>query len=80
MINGVPWARPPTWIDPFRRLIRNTLHTRTDNARELGTQLRLALPPDTDQTPPWLKPSAPPSPPADGDTTEVGDTTKPDTG
>jgi hypothetical protein len=71
MINGVPWARPPDWIDPFRRLIRNTLHTRGDDARELGTQLRLNLPPDTDQNPPWLK-----RPPTEDDT----DPTERDTG
>jgi hypothetical protein len=43
MRNGVAWARPPQWIDPFQRLIRNTLHERADHARELGTQLRLAI-------------------------------------
>jgi hypothetical protein len=70
MINGIPWARPPTWIDPFQRLIRNTQHHCGDHARELGTQLRLALPPDTDQTPPWLTP-----PPAETGTNPTEDDT-----
>jgi hypothetical protein len=43
MRSGVAWARPPQWIDPFQRLIRNTLHERADHARELGTQIRLAI-------------------------------------
>ena len=55
MINGVPWARPPDWIDPLRRLTRNTLHQRADEARALGTQLQLTLPPDPDRGPPiWM--------------------------
>jgi len=52
MINGVPWARPPTWLDPHRRLIRNTLHQRADQARALGTQLHLKLTPDPNHHPP----------------------------
>jgi hypothetical protein len=72
MIDGLPWARPPRWIDPRRRLIRNTLHHRGDQARELGTQLRLHLPPDADQTPPWLNhppdPNNPPDEPPLADT------------
>jgi hypothetical protein len=43
MIDGTAWARPPTWIDRQRRLIRNTYHHATDQARHLGTQLRLNL-------------------------------------
>jgi len=58
MIDGIPWARPPEWIDPWRRLIRNTYQQDADHARSLGTQLRLALdppdpqPPSTDAPPP----------------------------
>jgi hypothetical protein len=43
MIDGIPWARPPSWIDPGRRLIRNTYHDATAEARHVGTQLRLSL-------------------------------------
>jgi hypothetical protein len=46
MIDGVPWARPPDWIDPRRRLVRNTYGAASDEARRLGTQLRLDPPPD----------------------------------
>jgi hypothetical protein len=24
MVDGRPWWRPPTWVDPQRRLLRNT--------------------------------------------------------
>jgi hypothetical protein len=74
MINGVPWARPPEWIDPLRRLTRNTLHQRADQARALGTQLQLALPPDPDRSLPlWVlprnqeQPDPPPRDPFDPD-------------
>jgi hypothetical protein len=60
MIDGIPWARPPKWIDPLQRLIRNTLHERTDQARGLGTQMRLTLP--TNPDPPWAQPPDPPAP------------------
>jgi Domain of unknown function (DUF222) len=56
MINGVPWARPPRWIDPLQRLIRNTLHDRADEARGLGTQIRLVLPTGPEPDPPWAQP------------------------
>jgi hypothetical protein len=26
MVNGVPWVRPPSWIDPARPLLRNSVH------------------------------------------------------
>ena len=26
MIDGVPWVRPPAWVDPTRPLLRNTTH------------------------------------------------------
>jgi hypothetical protein len=54
MVNGVAWARPPSWIDPLRRWIRNSLHQGADQARALGVQLRLAMPVDDDQAlPDW---------------------------
>jgi len=43
MQNGVPWIRPPTWIDPQRRPLRNIAHHAADQARQLGQQLRLNL-------------------------------------
>jgi hypothetical protein len=57
MLDGVAWARPPTWIDPLRRLIRNTRHESADRAKALGSQLRLALEPPP--LPPWMTPPAP---------------------
>jgi hypothetical protein len=50
MINGVPWARPPTWIHPHRPLLRNTTHRAAEHARRLGQQLHLALDHDTGGT------------------------------
>jgi hypothetical protein len=41
MIDGIPWARPPSWIDPQRRWTRNTYHHAQTQAAQLGTQLRL---------------------------------------
>jgi hypothetical protein len=43
MVNGIPWTRPPGWLDPDRRLIRNTFHDHLDQARRFGTQTRLDL-------------------------------------
>jgi hypothetical protein len=44
IIDGIPWARPPSWIDPQRRLTRNTFHRHaTPTTQRLGQQLRLAL-------------------------------------
>jgi hypothetical protein len=43
MRDGVPWIRPPTWIDPERRPLRNIAHHAADQARQLGQQLRLPL-------------------------------------
>jgi hypothetical protein len=43
MIDGVPWARPPTWIDPEQRPIRNTYQ----DHRRAAEQLALDLDPDT---------------------------------
>jgi hypothetical protein len=44
MIDGIPWARPPSWVDPQRRWTRNTYHHAKTRAAQLGTQLRLRLP------------------------------------
>jgi hypothetical protein len=43
MLNGIPWTRPPGWLDPDRRLIRNTFHDHLDQARRFGTQTHLDL-------------------------------------
>jgi uncharacterized protein DUF222 len=40
MFDGVPWARPPGYIDPQRRWVRNTFHRDLDAARDLGDQMR----------------------------------------
>jgi hypothetical protein len=44
IINGIPWARPPTWIDPQRRPMRNTYRDRCRAADQLA--LDLDPPPD----------------------------------
>ena len=41
MIDGIPWARPPSWVDPQRRWTRNTFHHAKTRAAQLGTKLRL---------------------------------------
>jgi Domain of unknown function (DUF222) len=43
MTDGIPWARPPTWVDRQRRPIRNLAHHASEQARQLGQQLRLPL-------------------------------------
>jgi uncharacterized protein DUF222/HNH endonuclease len=58
MVDGIPWARPPTWIDPQRRLLRNTRNHATNDAHQLGTQLHLHLSPaNREPEPPWLSPA-----------------------
>jgi 5-methylcytosine-specific restriction protein A len=43
MINGVPYAIPPAWLDPTRAPRRNTLHDDEATARHLAHQLTLDL-------------------------------------
>jgi hypothetical protein len=43
MIDGVPWAIPPPWIDPQHRRVRNTTHHNGHAAHLLGQQLRLSF-------------------------------------
>ncbi|HEX2805433.1 MAG TPA: hypothetical protein VHN80_04615, partial [Kineosporiaceae bacterium] len=43
MIDAVPWAIPPPWIDPQRRPVRNTTHHNGHQAHLRGQQLRLPL-------------------------------------
>jgi hypothetical protein len=43
MKDGVPWAKPPVWLDPKRRLIHNRYPGHVQQIRQLGTQLRLNL-------------------------------------
>ena len=57
MIDQIPWAIPPAWIDSLRRPLRNTTQQRVAKARELGHQLRLDL---------EAPPPPPPPPPGDG--------------
>jgi hypothetical protein len=42
--NGLPWARPPTWLDPQQRWRRNTYRHHRDAAHQL--RLDLDPPPD----------------------------------
>jgi uncharacterized protein DUF222 len=39
MRDGVPWARPPTWIDPEQRPIRNTYQHHRQAAEQLALEL-----------------------------------------
>jgi hypothetical protein len=39
MINGLPWARPPTWIDPHQRPRRNTYQHHRNQAHQLRHDL-----------------------------------------
>jgi hypothetical protein len=48
MHDGIPWVRPPAWIDPERRWMRNLHHHTRTAARRIGQQLRLALDDDAD--------------------------------
>jgi hypothetical protein len=45
MIDGLPWVVPPSWVDPARRPLRQRICEATDQARRLGVQLCLDLPP-----------------------------------
>ena len=46
MINGVPWATPPRWIDPHQRPVRNTYRDTHLAAEQLALELR----PDDDRS------------------------------
>jgi hypothetical protein len=37
--DGLPWARPPTWVDPQQRWIRNTYRDHRDKGDQLGLDL-----------------------------------------
>ncbi len=41
--HGIPWVRPPSWVDPQRRWTRNLLHHSHQATRQVAQQLRLAL-------------------------------------
>jgi hypothetical protein len=43
MIDGVPWAIPPAWIDPMQQPVRNTTHHSGGQAHALGQRLRLTF-------------------------------------
>jgi len=46
--DGIPWVRPPCWIDPERRWTRTLHHQSHSAAHRIGQQLRLALDEDAD--------------------------------
>ena len=50
MIDGIPWARPPRWLDPHQRPVRNTYRQHRRAAEQLALDLG---PPDhgEDETP-----------------------------
>ncbi|WP_143447966.1 HNH endonuclease signature motif containing protein [Kineosporia sp. R_H_3] len=48
LLDGIPWVRPPSWIDPQRRRTRNLHHQTHAAAQRIGQQLRLALDEDED--------------------------------
>jgi hypothetical protein len=39
MIDGLPWARPPRWLDPHQELRRNTYRHHRDAAHQLALDL-----------------------------------------
>jgi hypothetical protein len=43
MRDGIPWAIPPKWLDPYQHPLRNTTHQAIRDAGRLGEQLRLNL-------------------------------------
>ena len=43
MHDGIPWARPPAWLDRERRPIRNTYHDDVETFHRTGAQLRLGF-------------------------------------
>jgi hypothetical protein len=49
MTDGIPWVKPPGWVDVRRRWFRNTTHEHRTRARQaaqnLTRQLRLPLDP-----------------------------------
>jgi hypothetical protein len=49
--DGVPWVRPPTWIDRHRQPLRNLAHHAADQARRLGRQLWLRWEDPQDRNP-----------------------------
>ncbi|WP_088319841.1 HNH endonuclease signature motif containing protein [Kineosporia sp. R_H_3] len=48
VLDGIPWVRPPSWVDPERRRTRNLHHQTHTAAQRIGQQLRLALDEDAD--------------------------------
>ncbi|WP_088318360.1 HNH endonuclease signature motif containing protein [Kineosporia sp. R_H_3] len=48
VLDGIPWVRPPSWIDPERRRTRNLHHQTHAAAQRISQQLRLALDEDAD--------------------------------
>ena len=63
IVDGVPWVRPPSWLDPLRRWCRNTYWSEArHDADSTGRQLRLALDRPPRDRPPQDRPQKPPRP------------------
>jgi hypothetical protein len=43
MRDGVPWVKPPKWLDPLQRWCRNTYTQHRENAEQLAITLSPAL-------------------------------------
>jgi hypothetical protein len=46
MRDGVPWVQLPAWLDARQPWVRNTYNDDCEQARHLGAQLRLDIPPE----------------------------------
>ena len=77
VIDGLPHAIAPPWLDPDQQPRRNTLHNISDHARTIGDQLRLTLHPNEDSgltEPDPAAPDAPAAGPAEPDSPAAGET------
>ncbi len=44
MIDGLPWAIPPAWLDPAQKPLRNTLRQAINRTRHTAQQMTLDYP------------------------------------
>jgi hypothetical protein len=65
MRDGIPWAIPPSWVDPLRRPIRNTYRDDAEAFHHTGIQLRLGFDPPGPPRPKRASPEPPPAEPPD---------------
>jgi hypothetical protein len=46
MLDGLPWATPPRWLDPHQQPIRNTYRHHRTAAEQLALELKPPPAPD----------------------------------